>query len=263
MSQDAEKAERELQERLHEKRQHAAATIQASWSRFRRLKRQRMADWLQTMVRCRMQQQIFLRQCRATRLIQRSWIGYKTHKATLAEKAQKQLEERQLEEREHAATTIQASWFRFRRLKRQRMAVWLQTMVRCRLQQQEFLRQCRATRLIQRSCIGYKTHKASLTQEGEGAQQDRAEVPEDAKKGETDLEEREHAAARIQASWSRFRRLKRQRMAAWLQTMVRCRLQQQKFLRQCRATRLTAKTYIKKHAHFSKSLKHFLNGDLK
>ena len=121
------------------------------------------------------------------------------------------------------------------------MAAWLQTMVRCRLQQQEFLRQCRATRLIQRRWIGYKTHKASLTQEGEGTQQDRAEVPEDAKKGETDLEEREHAAARIQASWSRFRRLKRQRIAVWLQTMVRCRLQQQEFLRQSHASRLSQK----------------------
>ena len=126
------------------------------------------------------------------------------------------------------------------------MAVWLQTMVRCRLQQQEFLRQCRATRLIQRSWISYKTHKASLTQEGEGAQQDQAEVPDDAKKAERELEERqleerEHAAATIQASWSRFRRVKRQRMAVWLQTMVRCRLQQQEFLRQCCATRLSQK----------------------
>ena len=271
LSQDAEKAERELEEGLHEKRQHAAATIQASWSRFRRVKRQRMAVWLQTMVRCRLQQQEFLRQCRATSLIQRSWISYKTHKASLtqegegaqqdqaevpddAKKAERELEERQLEEREHAAATIQASWSRFRRVKRQRMAVWLQTMVRCRLQQQEFLRQCRATRLIQRSWISYKTHKASLTQEGEGAQQDQAEVPDDAKKAERELEERqleerEHAAATIQASWSRFRRVKRQRMAVWLQTMVRCRLQQQEFLRQCRATRLIQRSWISYKTH--------------
>jgi len=246
VSQDAEKTERELEERLHEKRQYAAATIQVSWSRFRQLKRQRMAVWLQTMVRCRLQQQEFLHQCRATRLIQRNWIGYKTQKAILAEKVQKQLEERQLEERQYAAATIQASWSRFRRLKRQRMAVWLQTMVRCRLQQQEFLHQCRATRLIQRSWRSYKTHKDNLTQEGERAQQDQAEVPDDAQKAEREpeerqLEERQYAAATIQASWSRFRRLKRQRMAVWLQTMVRCRLQQQEFLRQSDASRLSQK----------------------
>eukprot|EP00434_Breviolum_minutum_P010815 symbB.v1.2.009536.t2/scaffold576.1/size184938/10 len=72
----AEMQPKEIQDKAGSKlleRQQAAATIQASWARFRQLKRQNMAMWMQAMVRYRLQRQEFLEQVHATKQIQRKW----------------------------------------------------------------------------------------------------------------------------------------------------------------------------------------------
>ena len=62
-------------QKQHGQRQQAAAIIQASWTRARRRKMLSMAVWMQAMLRCRLQQQLFLQHCHAPRTLQKSAVS--------------------------------------------------------------------------------------------------------------------------------------------------------------------------------------------
>ncbi len=107
-------------------------------------------------------------------------------------------------ERQQAATTIQASWARFRQLKRQNMAMWMQAMVRYRLQRQEFLEEVHATKQIQRKwrihCANRTAHQYVKDQEEPSVQQEpeEHEMPLDALEEEMQEKHEVNEACKVQ-----------------------------------------------------------------
>eukprot|EP00438_Fugacium_kawagutii_P015890 Skav226663 [mRNA] locus=scaffold861:15645:20263:+ [translate_table: standard] len=218
-----------------QKRQQAAAKIQACWTCFRQLKRRNMAVWLQATLRCRLQQEEFVLHCRAAGFTQRSSSSHGALKEPESQQESQQVEvqpahmvpedveveeeetekdakkdEEELQKRQQAAAKIQACWTCFRQLKRRNMAVCTEPV---ELQQVE-------------------VQPAHVVPEDV-----EEETEKDAKKDEEELQKKQQAAAKIQACWTSFRQLKRRNMAVWLQATLRCRLQQEEFVLHCRAAR--------------------------